>query len=200
MFLLTAPVPRGPLLRRCIITVIIAPTAPCASLMPTRELPVYGYIAGLTDMRPSLLCISGLATVPPPLRRRAPWRHSPDPSHPRDAAFAVLQSARRSHSPQLPSRGVRVTTLQRFRYVAARLLARPPGQSRLATARTLSSELSPRWSPNPDVRFATWLPGCCHGRFFPGWSETFAGCTVNRRTLKQDQPRKWVIRHLCTVS
>jgi hypothetical protein len=39
-----------------------------------------GYSAGLTDETPSLRCIPDLATVPPPLRRRALQRHLPDPS------------------------------------------------------------------------------------------------------------------------
>lgn len=39
--LFTAPAPRGPLLRRCVIAAILAPTAPCASLVPTSELPAW---------------------------------------------------------------------------------------------------------------------------------------------------------------
>ena len=77
------------------------------------------------------------------------------------------------------SRG-NLTTLQRSRYVTARSLARPPGQSRLTTARTLSSELPPRWSPNPGVRFATRLSGFYRGRSFPGWPEMVVGCTPPR--------------------
>ena len=107
VFLLSAPAPRDPLLRRCVIAAIIALTAPCASLVPTSELPARGYIAGLTGRRPSLFCIPDLATVPPPLRRRAPWGPSPDSSTPpKDPAFAAIRSARRSQLPQLPSRGV----------------------------------------------------------------------------------------------
>ncbi len=62
-----------------------------------------GYSAGLTDETPSLRCTSDLATVPPPIRRRAPWGHSPDTSP------EILPSPRYNrlgalNTPQLPSR------------------------------------------------------------------------------------------------
>src|SRR5579883_924810 len=57
---------------------LLRPHAP-VSCPPTNS-PPRGYIASLTGARPSLLCIPGLATVPPPLRRRAPPWHPPDSS------------------------------------------------------------------------------------------------------------------------
>ena len=174
---LITPAPRGPLLRRCVIIAILARTAPCASLGSTRELPASRLYRGFYETKtfpalPLRPC-DRAATHTPGSSLGAFARHFP-----KDPAFTVITAARRSQFPATAfSRGW-VTTLQRSRYVAARSLARPPGQSRLATARALSSELSPRWSPNPDVRFATWLSGCYHGRSFPGWSETFPGCTL----------------------
>ena len=165
------------MLRRCVIIAILARTAPCASLGSTRELPASRLYRGFYETKtfpalPLRPC-DRAATHTPGSSLGAFARHFP-----KDPAFTVITAARRSQFPATAfSRGW-VTTLQRSRYVAARSLARPPGQSRLATARALSSELSPRWSPNPDVRFATWLSGCYHGRSFPGWSETFPGCTL----------------------
>jgi hypothetical protein len=57
---------------------LLRPHAPVSC--PPTNFPPRGYIAGLTGARPSLLCIPGLATVPPPLRRRAPPGHPPDSS------------------------------------------------------------------------------------------------------------------------
>ena len=152
---LITPAPRGPLLRRCVIIAILARTAPCASLGSTRELPASRLYRGFYETKtfpalPLRPC-DRAATHTPGSSLGAFARHFP-----KDPAFTVITAARRSQFPATAfSRGW-VTTLQRSRYVAARSLARPPGQSRLATARALSSELSPRWSPNPDVRFATW--------------------------------------------
>jgi hypothetical protein len=79
---------------------------------PMRQSPAHphisrlfaGYSAGLSDETPSLRCISDLATVPPPLRRRAPQRHLPDSS------LEILPSPHlhwlgAPNTPQLPSRG-----------------------------------------------------------------------------------------------
>ena len=97
---LITPAPRGPLLRRCVITTIIAHTAPCASLVPTRELPADGYIAGLTGTRPSLLCIPDFATVPPPpYAGELPGDICPTLLTPEDPAFAEKTPARRSQFP-----------------------------------------------------------------------------------------------------
>jgi len=94
---LLTPAPRGPLLRRCVITAIIALTAPCASLVPTSEFPSRLY------RRPH-----GQETFPVlhprPCDRAA--AHTPESSlgafarlFPRDTAFAVITSARRSQLP-----------------------------------------------------------------------------------------------------
>jgi hypothetical protein len=116
--------------------------------------------------------------------------HTPESSRgafarlfPRDPAFAVITPVQRSRFPAAAFSRGRLSTLQRFRHVAARSLARPPGQPRLATARALSSELSSRWSPNPNVRFATWLSGFYHDRSFPGWFGMFTGCTLSPPSL-----------------
>jgi hypothetical protein len=59
-------------------SLLLRPHAPVS--YPPANFPPRGYIAGLAGTRPSLLCIPGLATVPPPLRRRAPPGHPPDSS------------------------------------------------------------------------------------------------------------------------
>lgn len=56
-----------------------------------------------------------------------------------DTAFARIVEARRSQHPATAFPRGPISALQRFLCVAARSLARPPGQSRLATARALSS-------------------------------------------------------------
>jgi len=154
---------------QCVIITILAPTTPCASLVPTNELP-----ASRLYRQPH-----GRETFPalhprPCDRAAAPTPESSSVASarlfPENPAFAIQIQARRSPPARLPSRGWRLSTLQRFRYVAARSLARPPGQSRLATARAWSLELSSRWSPNLDVRFATRPSGYCRGRSLPGWS------------------------------
>jgi hypothetical protein len=113
-----------------------------------------------------------------PLRRRAPRGHLPDSSHPRRSCTSPKRHRLGALDfPQTAFSRGNLATLQRSHYVTARSLARPPGQSRLTTARTLSSELPPRWSPNPGVRFATRLSGFYRGRSFPGWPEMVVGCT-----------------------
>ena len=101
---LITPAPRGPLLRRCVIIAILARTAPCASLGSTRELPASRLYRGFYETKtfPAL-----------PLR---PCDHAAAPTpessseasarlFPEDSAFARVEWARRSHAPQLPSRG-----------------------------------------------------------------------------------------------
>jgi hypothetical protein len=126
--------------------------------------------------------------------------HTPESSRgafarlfPRDPAFAVITPVQRSRFPAAAFSRGRLSTLQRFHHVAARSLARPPGQPRLATARALSSELSSRWSPNPNVRFATWLSGFYHDRSFPGWFGMFTGCTLSPPSLllRPHAPVSW---------
>ena len=98
--------PEALCIRRLVIGDIIASMASCASLPFTRAFPVSGYSAGLTNRRPSLLCIPGLcdrAAAPTPESSLGIFaRHFPTP---RDPAFAACLPARHSRFPQLPSRG-----------------------------------------------------------------------------------------------
>ena len=101
---LITPTPRGPLLRWCVITAIIAPTAPCASLMSTSEFP-----ASRLYRQPH-----GQETFPALHLRPCDHAAAPTPESsseasarlfPEDSALARVEWARRSHAPQLPSRG-----------------------------------------------------------------------------------------------
>jgi len=65
-----------------------------------------GYSAGLTDETPSLRYIPDLATVPPPLRRRALQRHLPDSSL-KILPSPFLHQLGALNTPQPPSRGKR---------------------------------------------------------------------------------------------
>ena len=101
---LITPTPRGPLLRWCVITAIIAPTAPCASLVSTSEFP-----ASRLYHRPR-----GQETFPALHLRPCDHAAAPTPESsseasarlfPEDSAFARVEWARRSRTPQLPSCG-----------------------------------------------------------------------------------------------
>ena len=101
---LITPAPRGPLLRRCVITAIFAPTAPCASLVSTSEFP-----ASRLYRQPR-----GQETFPVLHPRPCDHATAPTPESsseasarlfPEDSALARVEWARRSHTPQLPSRG-----------------------------------------------------------------------------------------------
>ena len=169
------PCPQGPFAPAVCYYRHHCSTAPCASLVPTSEFPALRLYHWPLDTRPSLRCIPGLATVPPPLRRRAPWGPSPD-SSPQRSCLRRLTIGSALSTPQLPSRGVGNDA------AAIPLCCGPAACSPSWAVPSCDGEglilgAFTERSPNPGVRFATRLSGCCRDRSFPGWSEMFTGCT-----------------------
>ena len=110
-----------------------------------------------------------------------PYAGEPPRARLPDSCSGVLPSLQR-YSSALPCsatafRRARLTTLQRFRHVAARSLAASLDSPVLRRRRQHPRRLHRDGCPAPDGRLASRLSGFYRGRTSPGWAEMVTGCT-----------------------